>query len=76
MKISLFAFLLAGAAAGVPAAAQDSLQTVDPNWNKIVIVSRSTPTLQVVTNPMLNPGAPIHDGSFAALKALGADYVR
>jgi hypothetical protein len=25
---------------------------------------------------MLNPGAPIHDGSFAALKALGADYVR
>ena len=40
------------------------------------MVSKSTPTLQVVTNPMLNPGAPIHDGSFAALKALGADYVR
>jgi hypothetical protein len=45
-------------------------------WNKTIIVSKSTPTLQVVTNPMLNPGAPIHDGSFAALKALGADYVR
>ena len=39
-------------------------------------VSKSTPTLQVVTNPMLNAGSPIHDGSFAALKALGADYVR
>jgi hypothetical protein len=25
---------------------------------------------------MLNAGSPIHDGSFAALKALGADYVR
>jgi Glycosyl hydrolases family 39 len=46
------------------------------DWNKTVIVSKSTPTLQVVTNPMLNPGSPIHDGSFSALKALGADYVR
>ncbi len=46
------------------------------DWNKTLIVSRSTPTLQVVTNPMLNPGAPIHDGSFSALKDLGADYVR
>ena len=60
----------------LPAAAQDKLQRVDIDWNKVVIVSKSTPTLQVVTNPMLNPGAPIHDGSFAALKALGADYVR
>ena len=49
---------------------------VNVNWGKTIIVSRSTPTLQVVTNPMLNPGAPIHDGSFSALKALGADYVR
>jgi hypothetical protein len=46
------------------------------DWSKILLVSRSTPTLQVVTNPMLNPGAPIHDASFAALKALGGDFVR
>jgi hypothetical protein len=46
------------------------------DWNKVILVSKSTPTLQVVTNPMLNPGSPIHDGSFAAVKALGADYVR
>ena len=46
------------------------------DWNKVILVSKSTPTLQVVTNPMLNPGAAIHDGSFAALKELGADYVR
>ena len=52
------------------------LQKVDIDWNKTVIVSKSTATLQVVTNPMLNPGSPIHDGSFSALKALGADYVR
>ena len=49
---------------------------VEIDWNKTILVSKSTPTLQVVTNPMLNPGAPIHDGSFAALKTLGADYVR
>jgi len=55
-------------------AAKPSAIAVD--WNKTVIVSKSTPTLQVVTNPMLNPGSPIHDGAFAALKMLGADYVR
>ncbi len=48
--------------------------TVD--WNKTVIVSRSTPTLQVVVNPMLRSGAPIHDAAFQAIKQLGADYVR
>jgi hypothetical protein len=48
--------------------------TVD--WNKTVIVSRSTPTLQVVVNPMLRAGAPIHDAAFQAIKQLGADYVR
>ena len=64
-------------ALGLPVFAQEpSLQKVDVDWNKTVIVSKSTATLQVVTNPMLNPGSPIHDGSFAALKALGADYVR
>ena len=60
----------------LPAAAQEKLQKIEINWDKTVIVSKSTATLQVVTNPMLNPGAPIHDGSFSALKALGADYVR
>jgi hypothetical protein len=46
------------------------------DWSKTVIVSKSTPTLQVVVNPMLRQGSPMHDGSFAALKDLGADYVR
>jgi hypothetical protein len=57
--------------AQTPGAEQTQIQ-----WDKTIRVSRSTPTLQVVTNPMLNPGSPIHEGSFAALKALGADYVR
>jgi len=73
--VGVLALCLCGG--GIQATAQDAKPleiTVD--WGKTIIVSRSTPTLQVVTNPMLNPGAPIHDGSFAALKALGADYVR
>jgi hypothetical protein len=49
---------------------------VSINWNKTIIVSKSTPTLQVVVNPMLRAGSPIYESSFAALKDLGADYVR
>jgi hypothetical protein len=57
-----------------PQVSPPSLADID--WNKTLRVSQSTPTLQVVTNPMLNPGSPIHDGAFRALKDLGADYVR
>src|SRR5580692_9673511 len=55
-------------------AAKPNEVTVD--WNKTVIVSKSTPTLQVVVNPMLRPGSPIHDGAYQAVKQFGADYVR
>ena len=74
--VNLLAVFFLVAASGLTAPAQETRQQVNIDWDKTVIVSKSTPTLQVVTNPMLNPGAPIHDGSFAALKALGADYVR
>ena len=46
------------------------------HWDKVLTVSKSTPTLQVVVNPMTAPGSPIHDGTFKALKELQADYVR
>ncbi len=49
---------------------------VSVSWEKTLIVSRTTPTLQVVVNPMLRPGSPIHDGALAALKAIHARYVR
>ena len=69
------AALIATAYAGAQAT-QEKPNTVAVDWNKSVLVSKSTPTLQVVVNPMLRQGSPIHDGSFAALKQLGADYVR
>jgi hypothetical protein len=56
--------------------ATEKPNVVTIDWNKTIIVSRSTPTLQVVVNPMLRAGSPIHDGSFDALKNLGAEYVR
>jgi hypothetical protein len=46
------------------------------DWSKTILVSRSTPTLQVVVNPPLRRGSSIHDPAFAALHDLGAENVR
>lgn len=74
--------LLCTAAVGI-LALSDSLLSQQPidqklkiDWSKTVISSRTTLSLQVVVNPQLLRGAKLHDGSFAALKMLGADYVR
>src|ERR1700687_992700 len=45
-------------------------------WDKVTKVSRTTPTLQVVVNPPLRCGTPVHDDAFQALHDLGADFVR
>jgi hypothetical protein len=55
------------------AAQKDSL-IVD--WGKTQLISKSAATLQVVVNPPLRRGSSIHDPTFAALAALGCDYVR
>lgn len=46
------------------------------NWDKTTVVSKSTPTLQVVVNPPLRPGQALGAASYKAVKELGADYVR
>lgn len=46
------------------------------NWDKVEGISKTTATLQVVVNPPLRRGSPIHDHVFEALHNLGADYVR
>lgn len=70
----VIAVLLCGCAASAQDAAKPDEVTVD--WAKVIRVSQSTPTLQVVVNPQLLRGAKLHDSSFAALHMLGADYVR
>jgi hypothetical protein len=56
--------------------ARDPQVTVTPLWDKVVSVSKTTATLQVVVNPPLERGTPVHDNAFKALNQLGADYVR
>lgn len=46
------------------------------HWDKVTLVSKTTPTLQVVVNPPLRPGQPLGAAAYKALKELGADYVR
>ncbi|HZY74144.1 MAG TPA: glycosyl hydrolase family 39 [Edaphobacter sp.] len=77
MKWFLSGFVIAltcFCAAGAQGTAKPDEVKVD--WAKVIRVSQSTPTLQVVVNPQLLRGARLHDGSFAALHMLGADYVR
>jgi hypothetical protein len=50
--------------------------TLTIKWDKTTVVSKSTPTLQVVVNPPLRPGQPLGIGAYKAVKELGADYVR
>jgi len=57
-------------------AQENSPAAVTVDWSKSIALSKSTPTLQVVVNPQVLRGALMHDGAFAALKMLGADYVR
>jgi Glycosyl hydrolases family 39 len=69
MRILALFPLAALAAAGQPVA-------LHIDWNHVTRESRTVPTLQVVVNPPLRRGSPIHDRVFDELHRLGADYVR
>jgi hypothetical protein len=60
----------------LPSAAQDQVIQFTVSWDKVVRVSQTSPTLQVVVNPPLRRGTPLHDNAFQSLHDLGADYVR
>lgn len=49
---------------------------VDVDWSKIIATTRTTITLQVVENPPLRRGSPIHDTAWANLTALHTDLTR
>lgn len=65
---------LALVATCVPSYGQEPQLTI--HWDKTTVVSRSTPTLQVVVNPPLRHGEPLSIAAYKAVKELGADYVR
>src|SRR5438874_4651447 len=56
--------------------AQTDTCKITIDWKAVVSESKTTATLQLVENPMVRPGSPIHTSTFKALKELGADYVR
>ena len=62
----------------LPIAVQAQQQPVKiaVNWKADRQPLKTKPTLQVVVNPLLRRGSPIHDAAFAALKSLRADDVR
>jgi hypothetical protein len=55
---------------------EDQPVKIDVHWEKVVRISETSPTLQVVVNPPLRRGTPVHDNAYKALHDLGADYVR
>ena len=58
------------------AISQDQPTKIVVHWDKVVRTTQTTPTLQVVVNPPLQRGTPVHDNAFKSLHDLGADYVR
>lgn len=68
--------IVMSAVACLPAKQLYAQKKVAISWDKTISVSKTTPTLQVVYNPMLRANSPIHKGTFEALKNMGADYVR
>ncbi len=64
------------ACAATVAHAQSPATTLKIDWDNPGSVSKTTPTLQVVVNPLLRRSSPIHDQAFSALKEMQADYVR
>ncbi|OQA46859.1 MAG: hypothetical protein BWY52_00518 [Chloroflexi bacterium ADurb.Bin325] len=46
------------------------------DWGRVLQEKITAPTLQVVVNPLLRRGSPIHRRAFDELRKLGADYVR
>jgi hypothetical protein len=74
-RLSLLVLVFASIAVN-PSPAADSSGKVTASWDKVTRVSQTTPTLQVVVNPPLRRGTPVHDNTFKALRDLQAEYVR
>lgn len=52
------------------------LPSVIVDWDHHLLTSKTTTTLQVVVNPLLDRKSPVHDQIFQSLADLEADYVR
>ena len=72
-------YLLLGAIAGagtINVSHSQDAPKLSIHWDKVTVVSKTTPTFQVVVNPPLRPGQALAVASYKAVKALGAEDVR
>lgn len=76
IKRLMFGYLSFGLTTLVVKAESHRFTEVKIDWNRVVIESKATPTLQVVVNPALRRSSPIHARAFEELRNLGADHVR
>lgn len=70
-----FVIGIACIALAIPLHSQQAAQ-VNIQWDKTTVISKSTPTLQVVVNPPLRHGERLSVAAYKAVKELGANYVR
>lgn len=82
VKLSAFACVAGGLAfacmltfTGCGGSSRSETQLVI-DWNKPIVIDRTTPTLQVVVNPQLRPGQPLGSAAFDAVRAMGPDLMR
>ena len=59
-----------------PAYAGSADVSIPIDWHGPSRKCTTTPTLQVVVNPLIRRGSPIHDNVYSALRRLKTDYVR
>jgi len=75
LKPLLIAAIFACRVPVLPAQANPPIK-ITVQWDVGRTPLKSTPTLQVVVNPLLRSGSAIHDAAFESVKELGAEYVR
>jgi Glycosyl hydrolases family 39 len=59
-----------------PAYARDTNVSIPVAWQGASRRYKTTPTLQVVVNPLVRPGSPIVENAYRALRKLDTEYVR
>lgn len=67
----LLTFLVGGTVSG-----QTWQASVTIKWDKVLRVSRTVPTYQIVNSALMRRTSPIHDQVYRNLRDLGAEYVR
>lgn len=59
-----------------PARGQGAIPSVSVDWAKVLHISKTAATLQVVVSPLMRRGSPVHDRLFQNLRQLACDDVR